>query len=183
MFMRKRFDFCIVDEASQLTLPACIGPLRLSQTFILVGDHYQLPPLVRNREAARLGFGESLFKQLIDAHPEALAVLRNQYRMNDEIMTVANQLIYKNLLKCGSELVARQRFRSPDWNRVACSACHSVCACWLRNAIDPERPVLFLDTDSCSLFESPQGTSYYNCGEASLIKLVSQFKFIRAQTL
>lgn len=46
LFSRREFDYCIVDEASQITLPTCLGPLRFAQKFVLVGDHYQLPPLV-----------------------------------------------------------------------------------------------------------------------------------------
>lgn len=108
IFMRKRFDFCILDEASQLTLPACIGTLRVAQSFILVGDHFQLPPLVRSRAALKLGFGESLFKILADAHPSSMIKLCQQYRMNEEIMSIANRLTYRNLLKCGSETVKNQ---------------------------------------------------------------------------
>ena len=47
LFARRKFDYCIVDEASQITLPTCLGPLRFADTFVLVGDHHQLPPLVR----------------------------------------------------------------------------------------------------------------------------------------
>jgi DNA replication ATP-dependent helicase Dna2 len=47
LFNRRKFDYCIVDEASQITLPTCLGPLRFADTFVLVGDHFQLPPLVR----------------------------------------------------------------------------------------------------------------------------------------
>lgn len=108
IFMRKRFDFCIVDEASQLTLPACIGSLRVAQSFILVGDHFQLPPLVRSRAALKLGYGESLFKILADVHPSSMVNLCQQYRMNEEIMSIANRLTYHNLLKCGSESVRNQ---------------------------------------------------------------------------
>lgn len=46
LFFRRRFDYCIVDEASQITLPTCIGPLRCADKFVLVGDHFQLPPIV-----------------------------------------------------------------------------------------------------------------------------------------
>ena len=46
LFSRRIFDYCIVDEASQITLPTCLGPLRFAEKFVLVGDHYQLPPLV-----------------------------------------------------------------------------------------------------------------------------------------
>ena len=46
IFAKRHFDVCIVDEASQVTLPTCLGPLRFADTFVLVGDHNQLPPLV-----------------------------------------------------------------------------------------------------------------------------------------
>jgi hypothetical protein len=42
------FDVCVFDEASQATLPASLPPLLRSRTFVLVGDLYQLPPLVRS---------------------------------------------------------------------------------------------------------------------------------------
>jgi DNA replication ATP-dependent helicase Dna2 len=46
LFNRRKFDYCIVDEASQITLPTCLGPIRFADRFVLVGDHFQLPPLV-----------------------------------------------------------------------------------------------------------------------------------------
>ena len=36
------FDFCIIDEASQILLPLAIGPLLLAKNFVLVGDHDQV---------------------------------------------------------------------------------------------------------------------------------------------
>lgn len=121
IFMRKRFDYCLVDEASQLTLPACIGSLKVANSFILVGDHFQLPPLVRSKEALKNGFGQSLFKILAEKYPQSMVKLCNQYRMNDEIMLMANRLTYQNLLKSGSDLVSKQvleiktQIKGPTW--------------------------------------------------------------------
>ena len=43
IFLRKRrFDYCIVDEAGQITQPVVFGPLQCADTFVLVGDHYQV---------------------------------------------------------------------------------------------------------------------------------------------
>ncbi|KAJ8610045.1 hypothetical protein MRB53_038772 [Persea americana] len=56
---KRVFDYCIVDEASQITLPVCLGPIRMARVFVLVGDHYQLPPLVQNREAQEGGLDVS----------------------------------------------------------------------------------------------------------------------------
>ncbi len=50
-FYRRMFDVCIIDEASQITLPTCVGPLRHAHIFVLVGDHYQLSPLVLSQQA------------------------------------------------------------------------------------------------------------------------------------
>ena len=54
----------------QMVLPASLGPLLKARSFVLVGDHNQLPPLVTNKDAEAGGLGESLFKRLSDAHPQ-----------------------------------------------------------------------------------------------------------------
>ncbi len=41
------FDVALVDEASQLTEPATHAAINLAERFVLVGDHHQLPPVVR----------------------------------------------------------------------------------------------------------------------------------------
>lgn len=51
-----------------------------------------------------LGFGESLFKRL--DRPEVTSVLNVQYRMNSQIMKLANLFTYCNTLKCANDTVA-----------------------------------------------------------------------------
>ena len=69
--MKERvFDVCIVDEAGQITQPACLAPLLRARSFVLVGDQNQLPPLVQDKTAAAEGLATSLFQQLCEAHPE-----------------------------------------------------------------------------------------------------------------
>lgn len=41
LFTKKAFDYCIVDESSQIALPVCLGPLQFASKFVLVGDQYQ----------------------------------------------------------------------------------------------------------------------------------------------
>uniref|UniRef100_A0A671YL51 DNA replication ATP-dependent helicase/nuclease n=1 Tax=Sparus aurata TaxID=8175 RepID=A0A671YL51_SPAAU len=105
IFTRRRFDFCIVDEASQISQPICMGPLFYAKKFVLVGDHQQLPPIVQNQEARSLGMDESLFKRL-ELHSEAVVQLNVQYRMNRQIMSLSNSLMYEGQLECGSERTA-----------------------------------------------------------------------------
>jgi DNA replication ATP-dependent helicase Dna2 len=123
LFNRRIFDYCIVDEASQITLPVCLGPIRMSQKFVLVGDHYQLPPLVQNKQASEGGLDVSLFKMLCEAHPEAVVSLEHQYRMCADIMLLSNTFIYFGRLKCGTPSVASRKIAFP--NPTGLSAHHN----------------------------------------------------------
>lgn len=170
LLTKRRFDYCIVDEASQISVPSCLGPLRLAKAFVLVGDHFQLPPLVRSKVAASEGLNKSLFSLLADAHPEAVAILRLQYRMNAEIMAISNRFVYQDMLVCGNERVARSRLVLPNLAGCRCKCMNS--GCWLGKVLDPDRPVLFVNTDGVNAFESRSGSSYQNFGEAKLVHQV-----------
>lgn len=111
LFQKRRFDFCIVDEATQTTQPVVMGALRCADTFVLVGDQYQLPPLVASAQARKEGMDVSLFRHLSEAHPVAVQQLSFQYRMNADIMLLANHLVYGGKLKCGSFQVASNHLR------------------------------------------------------------------------
>jgi len=57
----------IIDEAGTTTEPEVLCPLTLSQHakhVVLVGDHRQLQPVVKNRDAAALGLARSCFERL-----------------------------------------------------------------------------------------------------------------------
>lgn len=95
------FNWCIIDEAGQIIEPAAVGALLLSERFVLVGDHFQLPPLVVSQEAKEAGMGVSLLQRLIEAHPHASSCLTTQYRMSEEIMSVSNSLFYAGRMRCG----------------------------------------------------------------------------------
>lgn len=164
IFNQRVFDYCIVDEASQITLPVCLGPIRMARSFILVGDHYQLPPLVQNKEALEGGLDISLFKMLSDNHPASVTNLEHQYRMCDDIMTLSNTLIYNGRLKCGTQAVASRSMLIP--NMAALKLHHhspqsilsadpkTICAnptpssCWLRDLLDPSVKACFVNTDN-----------------------------------
>lgn len=158
LFQRRSFDVCIVDEASQITLPTILGPLLHARKFVLVGDHFQLPPLVQSRSALEGGLDISLFRQLSEQHAEAVAALGRQYRMCEEIMMLSNELIYHGQLRCGNDAVAKRslqctsdqeafgKFHRPS--TIQASSCTSDATCWLRHATDPHRKVVYANTDA-----------------------------------
>lgn len=189
IFNARTFDYCIVDEASQITLPVCLGPIRMAKTFILVGDHYQLPPLVQNKEAQEGGLDVSLFKLLSEAQPDSVVNLEHQYRMAEDIMLLSKELVYSGRIKCGNEAVARRRLDIPDIDgglamhhftasslpRSSSSAtniCVSNTVCWLRKSLAPDARCLFLDTDSITFLgaklETAAGARITNSTESIL---------------
>lgn len=165
--LKEDFDYVIVDEASQISLPIAIGPLRFGSKFILVGDHYQLPPLVKNPIAKKNGLEDSLFKILYEKHPESVTELTYQYRMCQDIMSLSNHLIYDGKLKCGNDNVARQSLVFKNWNLINQSQC------WLKDILDHVRKVVFINYDNIpDIKESYQGDNIQNLGEVSIIKQI-----------
>ena len=71
----------------------------------------------------------SLFKRLAEAHPEAVVCLNSQYRMNEEVMSLCNILIYDNRLRCGNAKVAEGRLYLPKVIDVITIITNSVLIC------------------------------------------------------
>lgn len=159
VFAHASFDVCILDEASQITVPTCLGPLRYADRFVLLGDHQQLAPLVRDEHAARGGLGTSLFQQLCAAHPAAVVAMGCQYRMNAAIMALSNTLVYDGRLRCGNAHVAQAQL---DVHMDHVEG-------WLRDVLDPARPVLFVDTDALPAPEVRTGDQVANPREAQIL--------------
>uniref|UniRef100_K3X802 DNA replication ATP-dependent helicase/nuclease n=1 Tax=Globisporangium ultimum (strain ATCC 200006 / CBS 805.95 / DAOM BR144) TaxID=431595 RepID=K3X802_GLOUD len=145
LFRKRRFDFCIVDEATQTTQPVVLGALHCADTFVLVGDHYQLPPLVASAQARKEGMDVSLFRRLSEAHPAAVQQLSFQYRMNADIMVLANRLVYGGKLKCGSFQVASNHL---SLNLVPIVAKRQHHVPWPAKVLSSNQGVMFVDTDS-----------------------------------
>ena len=161
---RPPFDVAIVDEAGQALLPAVLGPLRLARAFVLCGDHYQLPPIVREREARDRGLARSLLRRLCTEQPAACARLALQYRMCEPVMACANALVYGGQLKCAAPRVAAQRLR-----RAAGAAGLPP---WLRRAAEPEEPLGLVDMDAAAAGGGGRGgagADLWDEGEARVV--------------
>ena len=97
-----KFDFCIMDEASQISEPLAVGPILLAQKFVMIGDYYQLNPLVKSILSEKKGMGLSLFEKLCKKHPASSSVLKKQYRMSADILELSNSIIYHGVMTHGS---------------------------------------------------------------------------------
>ena len=142
-----KFDVAILDEAAQLSLPAALGPLRLAEKFILIGDHKQLPAVVLSEETREiralndnteprlsLSLFEQLFMFLKEQSPEGIVALDEQYRMNEKICAVPRQMWYEQDLRPATKEIAGARLallsHIPEDHP-------------LYAVVDPEEPVVF----------------------------------------
>ncbi|KAB2626947.1 DNA replication ATP-dependent helicase/nuclease DNA2-like [Pyrus ussuriensis x Pyrus communis] len=125
-----------------------LGPLMFASKFVLVGDHYQLPPL--STEARENGMGVSLFCRLSEVHPQAISALQGQYRMCRGIMELSNALIYGDRLRCGSPEIENVKLK------VSSSISHSFI-------------ITFCNVDSLPAFEEKDHKIVSNPTEANII--------------
>uniref|UniRef100_A0A8C3NI57 DNA replication ATP-dependent helicase/nuclease n=1 Tax=Geospiza parvula TaxID=87175 RepID=A0A8C3NI57_GEOPR len=177
IFAQKQFDFCIVDEASQISQLVCLGPLFCSKRFVLVGDHQQLPPLVLNAEARDLGMSESLFKRL-EQNQNAVVQLTVQYRMNSKIMSLSNMLVYEGKLECGSEKVSNATVNLPNLKKLKLDL-GDASKSWLKEVLDPDTPVCFLNTEKVPAPEHAEKGGISNVTEAKIVLFLTSL-FIKA---
>jgi DNA replication ATP-dependent helicase Dna2 len=132
-----RFDLALIDEASQLTIPALFGALRFASRFVLIGDERQLPPLVVSEEAATHGLKRSLFADLRDRWGAVAGVeLDLQYRMHPLICAFPSQTFYEGRLQAADPVrdVLLDLLPAPKHQ--------------LWPILAPERPVVFVDVPS-----------------------------------
>jgi ATP-dependent RNA/DNA helicase IGHMBP2 len=135
------YNTVVIDEAGQALEPACWIPILKAKKVILAGDHCQLSPTIKSNEAAKSGLSETLLEKCIKLHPEAVTLLEEQYRMNENIMGYSSSVFYEDKLK----------------------AHHSVAKSLL---FDNDFPLLFIDTAGCGFEEKLEGTSSTNPDEA-----------------
>ena len=99
------FDVAVVDEAGQLTEPGTFLATNRADRFVLVGDHQQLPPVVRAENDLRT----SLFERLIERYPDAGVMLDRQYRMNQRVQWFPSTEFYDGALRPATPEVAGRR--------------------------------------------------------------------------
>jgi superfamily I DNA and/or RNA helicase len=153
---QRRFDLLVLDEACQTTEPGCWVPLLRADRVVLAGDHCQLPPTVVSPEAAREGFGVSLFERVV-AHfgDEVTRRLDVQYRMHEAIMTFSSRQFYGGTLRADPSVAAHRLCDLPGVEADALT----------------ETPVQFIDTAGAGYDEErePDGESRLNPQEAALV--------------
>ena len=102
-----KFGTLFVDEAAQALEAACWIPMRRVSRVVLAGDHCQLPPTVKSIAALKAGLGKTLMEHIVEMHPEAVFLLKIQYRMNDDIMRFSSNYFYNGQVESAPEVKYR----------------------------------------------------------------------------
>lgn len=165
LLKNKSFDVVVIDEGSQATEPSCLVAILRGRKLVMSGDHLQLPPTILSEEARPI-LSKTLFERMMECYPDHSSFLQVQYRMNEKIMAFSNWKFYQG------RLVAHPSVAQRTLSQLGISLCDGLC--WSK-VVDPELPVLFLDTILCSNKgekQLPGSTSYYNPLEARIVKEV-----------
>ncbi len=147
-----KYDTVIIDEASQALEPECWNAIIRGGKLVMAGDHKQLPPTIKSKEAMQLGLETTMLDFLMEKLPESV-MLNVQYRMHNDILGFSNKMFYNGLLS-GHEKV--QFHHLPGDNQ----------------------PIIFVDTAGCGFEEKlhPQHQSLRNEGEFFLIREILLLK-------
>lgn len=102
-----KFGTLFIDEAAQALEAACWIAIRRASRVIFAGDHCQLPPTVKCIEAVRGGLAKTLMERIVEQKPEAVTLLRMQYRMNEEIMRFSSDWFYGGMVEAAPGVKCR----------------------------------------------------------------------------
>ncbi len=149
-----KFGTLFIDEAAQALEAACWIPIRKASRVIFAGDHCQLPPTVKSIAALKGGLGKTLMERIVESHPEAVSLLRVQYRMNEKIMQFSSDWFY------GGKVISDE------------SVSH-------RGILDFDEPIEWIDTEGIDAKEEFIGESFgrINKQEALLTLAVLELYF------
>ena len=147
----KKFNTLFFDEGSQALEPMVWIPLLKCNRIIFSGDHFQLPPVVKSREAIAGGLNETLFERCMKIE-DVSSLLNLQYRMHNQIMEFSNQFFYGGNLQADVSVKETLISFNPED--------------YLLNS-----PIEFIDTAGCGFEEkqNPETLSSYNPDEADIL--------------
>jgi len=129
---------------------------------IMAGDHKQLPPTVLHPDAKPLSY--TMFERFTELYPEAVYMLRIQYRMNELIKEFPSEEFY------GGGLISHESVKNIQLSDIAAKRSENP-------ALD-DTPIVFIDTLGKFVEKTRRGSfSKYNPEEGKLVKrLVEELK-------
>ena len=151
VLMGMKFGTLFIDEAAQALEAACWIAIRKADRVVLAGDHQQLPPTIKCIEAMRGGLDKTLMQHIVQNKPEAVSLLKIQYRMNDEIMKFSSDWFYHGELMSAPEV----KYRS---------------------ILDFDTPIVWVNTEGMDCNEEFAGESFGRINKAEAALSIEELK-------
>lgn len=104
---RMQFSTLFIDEAAQAFEGACWAAIRHADRVIFAGDHKQLPPTIKCKEAEKAGLSRTLMEVVAQSKPSCVELLTVQYRMHRDIMKFSSDWFYHGRLTAAPECAER----------------------------------------------------------------------------
>ena len=165
------FDYIVIDECAQGTECLCWVPILQGKKAILAGDHLQLPPTIKSKNAEYV-LSYTLFDRMISTYGDKVTRLLNtQYRMNEKIMKFSSEELYEDKLIADESVknhtlkdLITERYKN-DKNILE----------EINSLVDFgifDKPLVLLNTSGLEFFETkdPETLSSFNVGETDLCK-------------
>lgn len=92
------FDYIIIDEAAQMSIPLALAAITRGKKVVFVGDHKQLDPIMPSGSGNWL-FDKSIFKHMVDRYPSRVTMLDESYRLSESLVRIPSQLFYGGRLR------------------------------------------------------------------------------------
>lgn len=103
----QKFATLFIDEAAQALEAACWIPIRRCSRVVFAGDHQQLPPTIKSLPALKGGLGKTLMERIVENKPDVVALLKEQYRMNEDIMRFSSDWFYDGKVESAPQVKYR----------------------------------------------------------------------------
>ena len=165
------FDYVIIDECAQATECLCWIPILQGKKLILAGDHLQLPPTIKSKEAEEV-LSYTLFDRMVSTYGDKVTRLLNtQYRMNEQIMKFSSKELYEDKLIADSTVkehtikdLISSRFKQDNALIEEIKSQDEFCIF--------DKPLILLNTSGLEFFETrdTETLSSFNIAECELCK-------------
>lgn len=167
------FDYVIIDECAQGTECLCWISILQGKKLILAGDHLQLPPTIKSKEAEYI-LGYTLFDRLMDMYGQDVSrMLTIQYRMHELIMNFSSKELYDGKLSAHDSVKNHKLIDlmlSNDWiSKDAISEKDTL------NIVN--KNLVLVDTAGLQFYETLdlETLSRFNIGEVEICKVMIDY--------
>ena len=155
------FDYVIIDECAQSTESLCWIPILKGKKLILAGDHLQLPPTIKSKDAEYV-LSYTLFDRMMKVYGDKCCrMLTTQYRMNENIMNFSSQELYDSKLRADDSVKSHLiKDLIPSDEEI------------VDNLDISDKSVVYINTSGCEFYETldTESLSRFNVGEVELCK-------------